>query len=147
MKQQFCFLLFAFCFVILASCSGKKDKTQTIQGDIDFNTISADTTMQNNIEHSYEYVKDYSFGNAQYSIVWGGFTGFDNVLIIKREDVTQQDTLAVVKCDTLYRLADSFIEDKNQDKTPEIRLVFAEKNGALKHEKEVLFSQGSWKVK
>lgn len=147
MRQQFYLLFFAFCFAVLASCSGKKDKTPTIHGDIDFNVISADTAMQNNIERSYEYVKDYSFENVRYSVAWGGFTGFDNVLVLKREDVTKQDTIAVVKCDSLYRLADSFIEDKNQDKMPEIWLVFAEKNGQRKNEKEVAFINGKWRVR
>ncbi len=146
MKQHFCFLLFAFCFAILASCSGKKDKTPTY-GDLDFEKIASDTIMQNNIEASYEYTKDFNFGNVQYGVASGGFTEFENVLVTERKSMDEFDTIAIVKADSNYRLLSSFIEDKNHDNLPEIHLIFSDKTDSTKREKEILFSQGKWQVK
>src|SRR5690606_5144217 len=105
--RLFLFLIFPF---LISSCSGKKDKTPSY-GNLDFDAVAADTTMQLNFEASYEYVKDHNFKGTLYSVVSGGFTGFENVLVIKRENVTNYDTLAVVKSDTLYRLTESFLSE------------------------------------
>lgn len=137
---------YVFCF-LLASCTGKKDKTPTYEGRIDFDAIASDTIMQNNIEVSYEYVKDHNFGNTQYSIASGGFTGFENVLVIKREDVTDYDTIAVVKQDSPYRLTESFLSDNDQNNLPEIHLVFTKIGDTLKQEKQVIFLGGKWRTK
>ena len=146
MKQQFCFLLFAFCFEILASCTNKKDKTPTY-GDLNFEAVAADTTMQNNIEASDEYTKDYNFGNVQYSIAWGGFTGFENVLVTERKSINELDTIAIVKTDSNYRLTNSFIKAENRQKMPEFLLVFTRKTDSTEKKKTVLFSNGKWQVK
>lgn len=146
MKNPFCFLLFACCFAILTSCSGKKDKTPTY-GDLDFDVVAADTAMQSKFEASYEYTKDHNFGKVQYGVASGGFTEFENVLVTERKSIAELDTIVIVKADSNYRLSSSFIEDKNGDNLPEIRLVFSSKTDSTKQEKTVLFSQGRWTVK
>ncbi len=146
MKNHFSFGLWALSFAILASCSGKKDKTPTY-GDLDFDAIAADTAMQSKFEASYEYTQDHNFGKVQYGVASGGFTEFENVLVTERKSVGEFDTIAIVKADSNYRLSNSFIEDKNGDNLPEIRLVFSSKTDSTQREKTVLFSQGRWNVR
>lgn len=140
------FLLLIPCSLLLFSCSGKKDKTPSY-GNLDFDAIAADTTMQLNFEASYEYVKDHNFKGTLYSVVSGGFTGFENVLVIKRENVTNYDTLAVLKNDSLFRLTESFLSASRNENFPDIHLIYSKTGDTVKQQKKLVFSGEKWSIK
>lgn len=62
------FFLLVIFYLSLHSCSNNPKKENAF-GNIDLEAIAADTTMQSNIEASYEYVKDHPFrGNRVFSV-------------------------------------------------------------------------------
>jgi hypothetical protein len=122
------FFLLVIFYLSLHSCSNNPKKENAF-GNIDLEAIAADTTMQSNIEASYEYVKDHPFrGNRVFSVINGGYTGFKDAIVAERITMSDFDTLVILELDNEL-IEQSYVTDFNDDRSPEIMVITRPKGG------------------
>lgn len=122
------FFLLSLFFLFFNSCSNKAKPENTF-GSIDLEAIAADTTMQSNIEASYEYVKDHPFrGNRVFSVINGGYTGFKDAIVAERITMLDFDTLVILELDNEL-IEQSYVTDFDDDRSPEIMVITRLKGG------------------
>lgn len=123
MKRNTLFFASVLLLIIFISSCNQPQKEEKVFGELDREAIAADTTMQTNIEASYEYVKDHPFkGNRIFSIINGGYTGFKDAIVAEKISMTDLDTIIILKLHNEL-ITNTFLTDFDNNSSPEIHII------------------------